>query len=190
MGCAMAKVRMGMPAKPNAIRAIEGSRVSSKAVSPPLMQIESADEWRDKLLTSDLQKWLWDRYVEEMRAAKLLAGLDGALLAALCIEQVIYFQAAKDVAGHASAKNWGKLVAERGGNYLGPMAVGNKAFERMVPLAQQFGATPSARAKMTSLNTQMDLDFGDDLLGDLTDAELDQAIAEETGKIVKLVAKP
>jgi hypothetical protein len=43
------------------------------------------------LLSHPLEKTLWNLYVEEGRAAKLLAGMDGPMLAALCIEQAIYF---------------------------------------------------------------------------------------------------
>ena len=78
------------------------------------------------------------------------------MLAALCIEQSIYFRAAKEYSRDAKAGNWGKLVQENGGAYKGAFAVGNKAFEKVLTLATQFGMTPSARAKMQALDTQTD----------------------------------
>lgn len=181
----------GRTPKPTALRALPGGNAGklglSGAVNPPLLTPENADRWRDELLSHPLEKTLWNLYVEEGRAAKLLAGMDGPMLAALCIEQAVYFTAAREVSSHAAKGHWGKLVAEKGGAYTGALAVGNKAFEKVMSLSAQFGGMPGSRAKLAALDTQMTLDGFDIEPEEMSDEELDAALADAASNVVSIL---
>jgi phage terminase small subunit len=157
-----------MPAatRPLALRKLPGGNPGGQAVSndftPGKLSAENADYWREELLTLPLEKKLWDLYITEMRPYNLLAGIDAVMLSALCIEQAIYFQAARECGDAAHKGEWSKLVFEKSGNYRGPMAIGNKSFDRVMALSAQFGAMPAARVKLAAISAQMSFDFGDD----------------------------
>ena len=159
----------GPAAKPLALRKLPGENPGGLAVSndfkPGKLSAENADHWREELLTLPLEKKLWDLYITEMRPYNLLAGIDAAMLSALCIEQAIYFKAARECGDAAHKGEWNRLVFEKSGNYRGPMAIGNKSFDRVLALSMQFGATPSARVKLAAISAQMSFDFGDDETG-------------------------
>ena len=164
-GAAMAAgFGQGRTAKPIALRAISnpGKLRTSTDFNVPPLSADNADNWRDALLSTDFEKKLWDLYIAEMQPYKLLAGIDAPMLAALCIEQAIYFEAVKSVKADAAAGFWGRLVAEKGGAYKGAMAVGNKSFDRVMALSAQFGGMPAARVKLAAVSTQLTMDFGDD----------------------------
>ena len=85
--------------------------------------------------------------------AKLLTVLDTVALGLLCDALAEYLEAGEIV--EAAAKDGVKFIATTDkGNVIQHPAVGvrNKAWERVVKLARQFGMTPSARAGMAIAN--------------------------------------
>jgi phage terminase small subunit len=142
-----------------------------------------ADHWREQLLTLPLEKKLWDLYIMEMRPYNLLAGIDAAMLSALCIEQAIYFTAARECGDAAHRGEWNRLVFEKSGNYRGPMAIGNKSFDRVMALSAQFGAMPAARVKLAAVSAQMSFDFGSD---EAHDPHIAEAKKDRLLKLVQL----
>lgn len=174
-------VNAGRTAKPSQLRAAPGGNDARKKVSndftPGKLTAENAEKWREELLTLPMEKKLWDLYISEMQPFNLLAGIDAAMLAALCIEQAIYFTAARECGDAAHNGEWSRLVFEKSGNYRGPMAIGNKSFDRVMALSAQFGGMPAARVKLAAVSAQMSLPgFGDE--DDVQEMTLDQVEAE------------
>ena len=181
----------GRVAKPLQMRALPGENSRKQRASsdfkPGKLTVENAEKWRDELLSMPLEKRLWDLYISEMQPFNLLAGIDSAMLAALCIEQAIYFTAAKEVGQAAFEGKWNKLTYEKGGAYRGAMAVGNKSFEHMMSLSAQFGAMPAARVKLAAVSAQMNLfdDEEDDEQTEKTNpavARMDEFIKKKLGE--------
>jgi phage terminase small subunit len=186
-GGGMAGLGSGRIAKPLPLRAAPGGNAGKLQVSndfkPGKLTAENADQWREELLTLPLEKKLWDLYIMEMRPYNLLAGIDAAMLSALCIEQAIYFTAARECGDAAHRGEWNKLVFEKSGNYRGPMAIGNKSFEKVLALSAQFGAMPAARVKLAAVSAQMSFDFGSD---EAHDPHIAEAKKDRLLKLVQL----
>jgi phage terminase small subunit len=126
-------------------------------VKPSLLTRENAKRWRNKLLLLPMEKEIWDSLIEDGQVMRIYANLDVFMLAALCIEAVIYFRAQREISGHAMKGDWHRLVFDKGGAYKGVMAVGNKCFEHMQVLANQCGISPAARARIVSIDSQQDM---------------------------------
>lgn len=178
---------------PNPLRKASGGNGKKlglgEAVNPTLIDAESAASWRDELLSTPLEKKLWNLYVEEGQSAKLIAKIDVAMLSALCITQAVYLTSLREVGDKADKKQWDKLVHEKGGAYKGAMAITNRMFDQAMSITAQFGGMPGARAKLAALDTQLSIDF-DALMdvepAELTDEELDAAIEASHGAVARL----
>ncbi|NLZ02696.1 MAG: phage terminase small subunit P27 family [Pirellulaceae bacterium] len=95
----------------------------------------------------------WKQIAPLLIDAKLLTVLDTVALGLLCDALAEYLEAGEIV--EAAAKDGVKFIATTDkGNVIQHPAVGvrNKAWERVVKLARQFGMTPSARAGMAIAN--------------------------------------
>jgi hypothetical protein len=164
------------------LRTTEGNRGLSNAINPPLVDVSIADDWKNEFLGDDpIACKIWDLYVSEGRKCLVLATMDMPGLVAMCQATATYLRAAREIGQVARAGEWSKLVYEKGGNYRGVMAVGNRTFDQAKDLIVQFGGFPAARARMAALNTQGDLFTDPDTMDDHA---LDSALADTANNIL------
>ncbi len=86
----------------------------------------------------------WDRVTKELQAMGVIARIDRAVLAAYCTAYKDYVKAENKL------KKEGEVIIYESGNLAQNPWVGikNRAIERMVKIAAEFGMTPSSRGRL------------------------------------------
>ncbi|MET7253455.1 phage terminase small subunit P27 family [Dyadobacter fermentans] len=137
----------GRPAKPTNQKIIDGTFRVDRAVENEMMPstLESAPTAPKEL--SKAAKLEWDSVCQELLRLKMLHRVDLGLLAAYCIEMSTYLEETKKI------KREGSVITIQGkmGEYKMPnprVAIKNASLKNAQALANQFGFTPSARARI------------------------------------------
>lgn len=153
---------MGRPAKPTALKVIEGNKgkraLNKQEPDPDFLNDLTAPEW-----LPEMAKPVWDEVAPNLRKAGLLAIIDVPALAMGCISIAQFRLAANKVTDEnmvkALHKNNDKGVLVAYGEHINPwMLVQSMAYKQAMGVFQQFGMSPAARTRI-SLNPQGDL-FG------------------------------
>lgn len=102
---------------------------------------------------SPLAREHWHTVAAQLREAKLLGRVDAHALALYCEAFARYTDANAHV-----AKNGPVFVSPRSGFPVQSpyLAIANKAHDQMVKLLAEFGMTPSARSRVTKVDTEED----------------------------------
>lgn len=131
----------GPPPTPSKVLEMRGSRLAKKRTGepkPPAVK-PSCPKWLGKEARAE-----WRRQVKHLERLGLIAQLDRAMLAAYCEAWGEFVAAAQQVAVEGST-----CKSPEGGIYQHPaVSIRNKAFERLAKCAQQFGFSPSSRARL------------------------------------------
>lgn len=137
----------GRPARPTNQKIIDGTFRADRAVAHEMMpeKLEASPPAPRDL--SKAAKLEWDSVCAELLRLKMLHRVDLGLLAAYCIEMASYLEETKKIKKEGSVLT----IQSKTGEYKMPnprIAIKNAALKNAQALANQFGFTPSARARI------------------------------------------
>ena len=155
---------MSRPTKPTALKLIEGNKgkrgLNKHEPDPEYLENLTAPDY-----LSDAAKAVWDEVAPDLRRAMLLTKIDAPMLAMGCNAIAQYRVAARHAADNLVKAKMveptdGDGPAVATGEHVNPwLIVQSMSFKQAMGVFQQFGMSPSARARV-SVNPQGDL-FGD-----------------------------
>jgi len=152
----------GRKPKPSAIKKLEGNpgkRAVNKREPKPAIEIPACPTH----LTGDARQE-WNRITKELQAMGLIALADRSVLAAYCTAYADYVKAVKKL------KTQGEVITYESGNVVQNPWVGikNRAMEKLVKIAAEFGMTPSSRVRLQVETPTEDDDMASLLFGKKT----------------------
>ena len=110
-----------------------------------------------------IAKKFWRETLKQLIDKGILDRIDSAPFAAMC-EAYSEYVRALELLNKESKKtdNWGMIKITEKGNYIQHplLSVKNTASERLLKIAQQFGMTPAARAKLAEASANAVDTFG------------------------------
>lgn len=140
---------------PTKLKKIKGTlrkdRVLKDELSPaPIQNIPPPPDW-----LPDLGRDEWERITKELAAVNMLSGLDLSVLAIYCNEYAVYISMEMEMRRNSRVMVYrddeGKI------KHIQPVAhqiIANRAMQKMLKIATEFGFTPSSRTRIGSESTQ------------------------------------
>lgn len=151
----------GPPPKPAALKVIQGNPGRRPIDKNELAVPVHAPECPAHLIAE--AKAEWERIIPQLLRFRLIAELDTASLSLYCQAYGRWQQAEKSIADMAAKTSGDGMLIKAPSGYpiQNPyLAIANRAMEDCNKYLQAFGLSPSARAKVTPANQQLELFAG------------------------------
>lgn len=129
----------GPPPTPTVILKARGSRLADQRRGEPKPDVEkpTCPPWLGKEAKAE-----WKRQVKQLERMGLIAQVDRALLTSYCEAWGEFVALAAEVEKQVKEIGYAAVIGQ------GLMAAKNKAAERVLKIAQQFGFSPSSRTRL------------------------------------------
>lgn len=131
----------GPPRKPTALLRLAGSPLADQREGEPIAPTDAPDPpiWLDKN-----QREGWDWLVSTLAKMQLLSSADMPTIAAYAVAWGAFVEAVADVEMHGKTS-----AGSTGAEVVSPwVKMRNEALSQILKLAQQFGLSPAARARV------------------------------------------
>ena len=122
------------------LRGNPGKRPLNKHEPKPRKKIPKCPEWMDEVAKTE-----WFRIVPELKKMGLLTSIDGAALEAYCAAYSRFVKAEQFIAKHGTVFKTPSGYIQQ----VPQVSIANNSMKVMRAFIQEFGLTPSSRARMT-----------------------------------------
>lgn len=145
----------GRKPTPTKLKKIKGTlrkdRVLNDEFNPRTIQeLPAAPDW-----LPDLAREEWERITKELAAVDMLSGLDLSVLAIYCNEYAVYISMEMEMRRNSRVMVYrdddGKVKHIQP---VGHQVIANRAMQKMLKIATEFGFTPSSRTRIGTESTR------------------------------------